>query len=941
MTSVPIRALVFGGAFAVASLTLIAQTQPPSPAPGTTPGPGAAGQGRGSQTAGQGQFPGRGRSMMEPDFSKKPPVVALTPEEEGKRFWLPPGFKLEPVLSDPDIEEPAQVAFDGNGRMFVLELRGYMQDADAKGELDPVGRISVHEDRDGDGRYETHNVFVDNMIFPRFVLPFGGNAILSKESNSDEVYKFTDTNNDGVADKKELFTTGLGRLLNVEHQESGFVWALDNWIYSTINSARIRWTPTGVLREPTGSNQGQWGVTQDNYGKVWFQAGASGMPGYFQTPIVYGNFNYPQQFEDELNYTWGAPVRIADMQGGMNAVRMPDGSLATATGAAGNDVFRGDRLPKDMIGDYFYGEVVARIVRRLRPVKTDGLTQLKNVYPLSEFIRSTDPLFRPVDLTTAPDGTMYITDMYRGIIQESQWSGPGTYLRQRIDQYALDKVVRHGRIWRLTYDGMPRRTDVPRMLQETPAQLLSHLSDANGWWRDTAQQLLVLKQDKSVVAALKQLARSANQLARIHAIWTLEGLSSADAVFLRELMKDADPQIRIQAMRASESLYKAGDKSFGNDYKALARDTDTDVVMQAVMTLNTLKVADASATIKTTMDSNLAKGVQLVAGTMLNPPANAGRGGLESFGATAFTPEEQGTVDKGREIYGQVCFACHGEDGRGEQMPGAPAGTTRAPALASSPRVVGHQDYVIKTLLHGLTGPVSGATYTEVMVPMGQSPDDWIAAISSYVRNSFGNRASIVTAADVARVRAATASRKNKPWTTSELESSLPKLVLAEGWKLTASHNPAIASQALGINPWTSGHAQQPGMWFQVELPQPATLTEMQFNATALPVDTNPIVPGAPTRTGIPGGRGAPGAPAPPPPPLGFPREYQVQVSMDGTTWGQPVARGKGSGTLTDIVFAPTRAKFVRITQSGTADAPWTIQRLKLYEPGAAAGGTK
>ncbi len=879
--------------------------------------------------------------MMEPDFSKKPPIVALTPAEEAKRFWLPPGFKLEPVLADPDIEEPAQIAFDGNGRMFVLELRGYMQDADATGELDPVGRISVHEDRDGDGVYETHKVFVDKMIFPRFVLPFGANAILSKESNSDEVYKFTDTNNDGVADKKELFATGLGRLLNVEHQESGFTWALDNWIYSTINSARIRWTPTGVLREPTGSNQGQWGVTQDNYGKVWFQAGASGMPGYFQFPIVYGNFNYPQQFENDLNITWGAPVRVADMQGGMNAVRMPDGSLATATGAAGNDVFRGDRLPKDLIGDYFYGEVVARIVRRLRPVQTEGLTQLQNVYPLSEFIRSIDPLFRPVDLTTAPDGTMYITDMYRGIIQESQWSGPGTYLRQRIDQYGLDKVVRHGRIWRLTYEGMPRRTDVPRMLQETSAQLVSHLSDTNGWWRDTAQQLLVLKQDKTVVASLKQLARSGNQLARIHAIWTLEGLGSADPVFLRELMKDADPQIRIQAIRVSETLYKAGDKSFGTDYVAMARDADADVVMQAVMTLNTLKVADAPTAIKSALESNKAKGVQLVASAILNPPASTGRGGLESFGATALTAEEQGTLDKGREIYGQVCFACHGEDGRGEQMPGAPTGTTRAPALASSPRVAGHQDYVIKTLLHGLTGPVNGTTYTEVMVPMGQSPDDWIAAIASYVRNSFGNRASIVSAADVARVRAANASRKSKPWTTPELESSLPKVVLAEGWTLTASHNPAIASQALGINPWTSGHAQQPGMWFQIELPQPATLIEIQFTSTALAVDTTPIVPGAPTRTGIPGGRGAAGAPAPPPPPLGFPREYQVELSMDGTTWGAPVARGKGSGTLTDIVFAPTRAKFVRITQSGTANAPWTIQRLRLYEPGPGAAGTR
>ena len=81
-------------------------------------------------------------------------------------------------------------------------------------------------------------------------------------------------------------------------------------IYSTINPVRLRWTPSGVLREPTGSNGGQWGATQDNYGKVWFQAGASGMPGYFQLPIQYGNFNYPEQFEPDLNITWGAPVLV-------------------------------------------------------------------------------------------------------------------------------------------------------------------------------------------------------------------------------------------------------------------------------------------------------------------------------------------------------------------------------------------------------------------------------------------------------------------------------------------------------------------------------------------------------------------------------------------------------------------------------------------------------
>ena len=133
------------------------------------------------------------------------------------------------------------------------------------------------------------------------------------------------------------------------------------------------------------------------------------------------------------------------MQPGMNAVRMPDGSLNRVTGSAGNDIYRGDRLPADLVGDLLYGEPVGRIVRRAKPVVTEGLTQLKNACVWNEFIKSTDPLFRPVDLTTAPDGTLYLTDMYRGIIQEATWSGPGACLRaHRINQHALDKVTSRG-----------------------------------------------------------------------------------------------------------------------------------------------------------------------------------------------------------------------------------------------------------------------------------------------------------------------------------------------------------------------------------------------------------------------------------------------------------------------------------------------------------------
>ena len=296
-----------------------------------------------------------------------------------KLFILQPGYRLELVLADPIIQEPTAIAFDGNGRMFVVEDRSYMLDIDMTGQLDPISRISLHVDTDNDGVYDKHTVFVDNLVFPRFVTPFGPNTILTKESNAQEVWKYTDTNGDGVADKKELFDTGYGRLANIEGQEAFLTWALDNWMYSTYNAFRARWTPHGVIKEPTGNNGGEWGVTQDNDGKMWFESGAPGVPVSFQFPIVYGNFNVPDELEPDFRIPWGAPVRVADMQGGLNATRMPDGSLKSVTGSAGNDIYRGHRLPKDLVGDYLYGEPVGRIVRRIRAEKKEGLTYLHNV----------------------------------------------------------------------------------------------------------------------------------------------------------------------------------------------------------------------------------------------------------------------------------------------------------------------------------------------------------------------------------------------------------------------------------------------------------------------------------------------------------------------------------------------------------------------------------
>ena len=645
----------------------------------------------------------------------------------------------------------------------------------------------------------------------------------------------------------------------------------------------------------------------------------------------------PDGIEEGFRIPWPAPGGIADMQGGMGRVRMPDGTLNNFTAASGSEIVRGHRLPPDIQGDFLFGEPVGRIVRRAKVVVTDGLTQLRNAHPKSEFLRSTDPLFRPVSVHNAPDGTIYLADMYTGIIQDAQFIF--TYLRRKIEQYQLDKQHNWGRIWRITYDGMAPDRTAPRMYNESAAMLMRHLEHPNGWWRDTAQKLLVLRQDKSVIPALQTLAATASQLTRIHALWTLEGLGGLDAKLARSTMKSPDPQLRIQGIRLSETLYKAGDKTFANDYRAMTKDADPNVVIQAMLTLNLHRVADSAALIRATIDASQARGVREIGELILRGSNSQGqRPSLSDTGAGSvnMSVAERRILMRGESVYRELCVTCHGQDGKGAPMAGATDGTTLAPSLVGSARLLGHRDYVVKVLLHGLTGPIDGRRYggEGVMVAMGTNTDEWIADVASYIRNAFGNSAIFVPPDYVAAVRKAAARRS--PWTMEELEPTIPMLLanIAE-WKITASHNEtATANLMTGTGRWDTGTAQQPGMWLQLELPKPVAIVEIQLDSA---------VPGG----GRGGPAGAPGArPAGPPagftpgrgrggPPAAGPVGYRVQISGDGMTWSESIAQGPGATPTTVIVFAPVQTKFIRITQTGSSQNQlWGVQQVRIYQSG-------
>ena len=420
------------------------------------------------------------------------------------------------------------------------------------------------------------------------------------------------------------------------------------------------------------------------------------------------------------------------------------------------------------------------------------------------------------------------------------------------------------------------------------------------------------------------MARSHESLvARFHALWTLEGLGALEAPLVREMLEDPNPRMRVQALRVSETLYKGGDKSFADNYRRAARDADADVAAHAVLTLNVLKVPEAAATIREVAAANRAAGVLHVANTILNAPPESAAGGNSTVNRS---PTELARLTEGMEIFRQTCTECHGSTGLG-----APAGETQmlAPALAGNPRVLGHPESVIKTLLHGLTGPIDGRNYAGgVMLPQGQ-PDEWVAAVASYVRTNLTNNSFTVTPEMVARVRAATVTRKT-PWTHAELAASVPTLLVPQPtWKATASHSApsriGMTGEPMGafdFEGWTSGLPQQAGMWWQLELPEPQNVAELHFYS--------------PNGGGGGGGRGrgagAANAAPPPPPQTTAPRGYQVQVSTDGTTWST-VAEGTATGNMTAISWTPARARFLRITQTATTPGvpAWSMLETKLY----------
>ena len=830
--------------------------------------------------------------------SKAPP---LSPQNSIKMMQIQPGYRITSVLSEPHIHEPSAIAWDGNGRLYVVEMRTYMQEIDGKNQLAPTSRVSRHEDTDGDGIYDKHTVFADKLSLPRMILPLLDRVII-RETNTLDLKSYQDTDNDGVVDKIELWHQGGNRGGNLEHQPSGLIWNIDNWLYTTYSAHRYRFTTGKVEKGSLPGGAGQWGLTHDDVGRIFYSSAGGENPATdFQQPMIYGRLSLPG--EQAPGFREVFPIdNVPDTQGGRGRLRA-NNTLNRFTASCGQSIYRGDRMPADLYGDLIICEPVGRLIRRAKVSNDAGRIVVSNAYDKNEFIRSTDPNFRPINSATGPDGCLYIVDMYRGIIQEGNWVRGGSYLRGVVQEYELDRNIGRGRIFRVDHR-TTRRGPQPRMLDETPAQLVAHLSHPNGWWRSEAQKLIILHGDKSVTSALEKMVRtSKSPLGRLHALWTLEGLAAISTELLASALHDEDARVRAAGLRISETTLETN-RALDSHIKGLVDDKHPDVAIQALLSVTRgghPQAREISAAIVKNHADN----------PSISNIANQLRARMEAMIAERKKLEEirrrnallADSIVRGKAIYTTLCITCHGPDGKGRPSPDG-KGLMLAPSLAGSPRVRGHRERLTRILLNGLIGPVDKKTYAGgLMLPMGANSDQWIADVATYIRNTWGNQAPLIEAADVGRVRTASAQRVG-PWTLAELKLfDPPPFKNRSAWKLTASHGGNKVSSAIDGNAgsrWDTAATQRPGMWFQIVMPDPAQVL-------ALTLDTR-------------GSRDD------------YPRRYYVQTSLDGKTWGEKVAEGIGINPVTEIELnSPSPVSHIRITQTGSSpNKYWSIHELTI-----------
>lgn len=557
---------------------------------------------------------------------QEPPKYAegLTADESIKKIELKEGFSIEPYATEPYVQSPVDMVMDENGNVYVVEMGDYPWQADT---LNPKGLIKFLQDTDGDGKIDTAVVFADKLPSATSVMPWKGGLLVAA---APEIFYLKDTTGDHKADIKEVLFTGFFDR-NSEAQITSFRFGVDNWIYANNNGqagsvSRTDNPAAGKINVGGGdfrfrldnnkfeseSGNGQFGLALDDWGNRFFSQNTL----YIQQAPIAGRYlkrhaylpstrGSVKIYEDDVMFQRTPPPywraeRSARRQHNYDSLGLDRKEWAEGhfTGASGGTYYGGDGFPEEYYGSIFTAEVAGNLVHRTVLKKNPGKAEFEATRgkgeEKAEFLASTDSWFRPTTLYSAPDGYLYVVDMYMQHI-ETPVSIPDDLKADMDFANGSDK----GRIYRIFPTGADKK-DLKNVNlgSKTTAELVGYLAHPNSWWRLTAQRLILERQDKSILPALKaQFESHQDPRARLHTLYAIDALGGMDATLAKAAVKDASEGVRIHGAVLSERFSQNLP-----DLLELAKDADDRVALQAALSLGQFKgpqVQEALASVLT------------------------------------------------------------------------------------------------------------------------------------------------------------------------------------------------------------------------------------------------------------------------------------------------------------------------------------------------------
>ncbi|MEX2286180.1 MAG: PVC-type heme-binding CxxCH protein, partial [Planctomycetaceae bacterium] len=508
------------------------------------------------------------------------PIPPKTPAEALKTFETADGFEMQLVAHEPDVVDPIAACFDEDGNLYVCEMRDYPYFP--KPGDKPIGTVRLLRDTDGDGVFDESHVFADELLWAGGVAAWNGGVFVAAPP---DIWYMQDTDGDFKADVRRKVFTGFGTQ-NQQAMLNNLTFGLDHKIYGATagNGGKIRsgndpasegvsfdgndfrFSPDSEVIEPT-SGTVQFGNSFDDWGNRYVCSQGNPLE-HVVLPLEYLARNpylpVPKAIHDiagdRVPIFRISPVerwrlirssrRIAHQERDAGAT---GASQHVVDAAAGVTIYRGGAYPSEYYGNAFVGDAQNNLVHR-RILTPAGVTFDSHRAPEnSEFVRSSDNWFRPVNFVNAPDGSLYVLDMNREILES-------IHIPLDVLKFLDLKSGRQtGRIYRIAPKGF-KSPPPPHLSTATSKELLAALQSPHGWWRDTAHRLIHERQDSDLIEPLTDLLQKGKMpQSRLHALWSLKGLHggwSYDVV--AAALKDPQPEVRAHAVAlAGPSLHES------------------------------------------------------------------------------------------------------------------------------------------------------------------------------------------------------------------------------------------------------------------------------------------------------------------------------------------------------------------------------------------------